>query len=158
MSAGKTCKAYVNIGGTLTTPTWVEMKRISNVNRPKSRSKSDRMFRGAKNKKKVGGYLEYAFSFVYTPAKAGSGAETADTVIVALEDSLDNETVLDVCFMDRDVTEDGATGVRGPVQCFKLDRKEEDESSITYDVELDEVEEEDGDGDLLEMAAYVIEE
>lgn len=156
MSAGKTCKAYVNIGGTLASPTWVEMRRISNVNRPKSRSKNDRMFRGAKNKMKVGGYLEHGFSFVYVPAKAGSGAATADTVIAALESSLDNETALDVCFLDRAVTITGAKGIRGYVQCFKFDRKEDDESSITIDVELDPVEAEDGTGALVELAAYTV--
>ena len=154
MSAGKTCKSYVNIGGTLASPTWVEMKRISNVQRPKSRSTSDRMFRGAKNKKKVGGYIEYGFSFQYVVAKAGSAAATADTVLTALENSLENETVLDVCFMDRSVATVGAKGVRGPVQCFKLDRKEDDEDSITLEVELNEVEHEDGDGLLIEMAPY----
>lgn len=157
MTTGRTCKAYVNIGGTLTTPTWVEMKRISNVSRPQSRSTSDRMFRGAKNKKKVAGYLEMGFSFSYIAAKAGSAAETADTVFAALEDSLLNETQLDVCFMDRPVTGD-AIGVRGYVQCFKFDRKEDDEDSITYDVELGEVEAEDGDGDLVEIDVYETEE
>lgn len=156
MSAGKTCKAYINIGGTLGTPTWVEMKRISNVQRPKSRSKSDRMYRGALNKKKVGGYMEYGFSFSYVVAKAGSALATADTVITALEGSLNSETILDVCFMDQAVATSGSKGVRGPMQCFKADRKEDDEDSITLDIELDEVEQDDGSGGLLEIAAYVI--
>lgn len=153
MTTGRTCKAYVNIGGTLATPTWVEMKRISNVQRPRSRSTGDRMYRGALNKKKVTGYLENGFSFSYITAKAGSAAETADTVLTALEGSLLNETILDVCFQDRAVT--GASkGVRGYVQVSKFDRKEDDEDSITYDVELVEVEEYDGAGALVEIAAY----
>jgi hypothetical protein len=153
MTTGRTCKAYVNIGGTLALPTFVEMKRLSNVQRPQGRSTSDRMFRGAKNKKKVAGYLEYSFSFSYIAAKAGSLADAADTVFAALEDSLLNETSLDVCFMDRPITGD-AVGVRGYVQCTKFDRKEDDEDSITYDVELVEVEEEDLSGDLVEIEAY----
>ncbi|QDV26935.1 hypothetical protein [Aureliella helgolandensis] len=153
MTTGRTCKAYVNIGGTLATPTWVEMKRISNVARPKGRGTSDRMYRGAKNKKKVTGYREFGFSFTYVPARAGSAAATADTVITTLEDSLDNETILDVCFMDAAVTGD-AVGVRGYVQVSKFDRKEDDEDSVTYDVELVEVEEYDGAGDLVEIDAY----
>lgn len=153
MTTGRTCKAYVNIGGTLAAPTWVEMKRISNVSRPRNRPTSDRMYRGAKNKKKVTGYLENGFSFTYIPAKAGSAAETADTVITALEGSLISETVLDVCFMDRAVT-GAAKGVRGYVQVAKFDRKEDDEDSISYDVELIEVEEYDDSGDLVEIAAF----
>jgi hypothetical protein len=154
MTTGKTCKSYINIGGTLTTPTWVEMKRVTNVNRPKSRSTSDRMFRGAKNKKKVAGYIEYGFSFDYVVAKAGSAAATADTVIAALEASLENDTKLDACFMDRGVAVSGAKGVRGPMQCTKMDRKEEDENSVVLSVELVEVEDEDGSGNLIEIAPY----
>lgn len=154
MTTGRSCKAYVNIGGTLTTPTWVEMKRITNVNRPKSRSTSDRMFRGAKTKKKVTGYIEYGFSFDYIPAKAGSGAATADTVIGALEASLENDTPIDAAFMDRAIATSGAKGVRGPMQVTKMDRKEEDENSIVFSVELVEVEGEDGSGNLLEIAPY----
>lgn len=153
MTTGRTCKAYVNIGGTLATPTFIEMKRISNVTRPRSRGTGDRMYRGAKNKKKVTGYLENGFAFTYIPAKAGSAAETADTVLAALEDSLLNETSLDVCFMDRAITGD-AVGVRGYVQVSKFDRKEDDEDSISYDVELVEVEEYDLSGNLVEIAAY----
>ena len=153
MTTGRTCKAYVNIGGSLATPTWVEMKRISNVSRPKGRSTSDRMFRGAVNKKKVAGFLEFGFSFTYILARAGSAADTADTVVDELEDSLDSETILDVCFMDRAVT-GAAAGVRGYVQCTKLDRKEDDEDNVSYDVELVEVEEYDGSGDLVEFDAY----
>ncbi len=37
VSVGKTCKAYVNIGGDLEDPTWVEMQRTSNVNGRKKR-------------------------------------------------------------------------------------------------------------------------
>lgn len=156
MPAGKSCKAFVNIGGTLASPTWVEMRRISNVNRPKSRSTSDRMFRGAKNKKKVAGYLEYGFSFQYVPARAGSAAAAADTVLTALENSLENEAILDVAFMDRAIATVGAKGVRGPMMCTKLDRKEEDENSIVFDVELVEVEHEDNAGALIEIAPYTI--
>lgn len=111
------------------------------------------MYRGALNKKKVAGFLENGFSFTYVTARAGSAAETADIVIAALEGSLVSETILDVCFQDRAVT--GASkGVRGYVQVAKFDRKEDDEDSITYDVELVEVEEYDGTGLLVEIAAF----
>lgn len=154
MSSGRTCKAYVNIGGTYAAPTWIEMARISNVSRPRSRGTSDRMYRGAKNKKKVTGYLENGFSFTYVPAKAGSTGETADTVITALEGSLLNETILDVYFADAAAT-GVSKGIRGPVQVSKFDRKEDDEDSVTYDVELVEVEEyATVGGALIEAAAF----
>lgn len=156
MSAGRTCKAYVNVGGTFASPTWVEMKRISNVKRPKSRGSSDKMFRGAGHKFKVGGYKECGFSLTYIPAKAGSAAATADTVISALEGSLDNETVLDVLFLDRPVATVGAKGIRASVQCFKFDRNEDDESAISIDVELGLVEDEDAGGVLREPIAFTV--
>jgi hypothetical protein len=155
MTAGRTCKAFVQIGGTFATPTWVEMRRISNVQRPKSRGTSDRMFRGARHKFKVAGYLEYGWTFTYTPAKAGSAAATADTVLTALENSLENETVLDVIFIDRALVT-GAKGVRASVQCTKMDRKEDDEDSVTFDVELVLVEDEDTGGALREPIAYTV--
>jgi hypothetical protein len=152
MSAGRTCKAYVQIGGTYANPTWVEMKRISNVQRPKSRSTSDRMYRGAKNKKKVLGYIEQGFSFVYQPKKS----TLSDNVLAALEGSLDSETILDVLFLDGLVTTAAVKGVRCPVMCSKLDRKEDDEDAIQFDVELVEVEDYDDSGDLRESVAYTV--
>ncbi len=92
--------------------------------------------------------------FRVRPAKARSAAATADIVISALEGSLDNETVLDVLFVDGPVATAGTKGIRASVQCFKFDRNEDDESPITFDVELDLVEDEDNAGALREPIAF----
>lgn len=134
--AGRKRAAYYN-SATYASPTWVHIGRISDVNRPQSRSTSDRMYRSANNKKKVTGYKEHSFTFKYHVKKAGS----ADTVLDKLQDSYDNGTTIDVCFMNGKFdTGTTRTGLRGPVQVTKLDLAEPDEEGVYYDVEMVEVE------------------
>lgn len=151
MSAGRLRAMYLNTAVTTpyTTPTWSHVGRISDVSRTRGRSTSDRMYRGAKNKKKVTGYREYGFSFKYHVKKAGA----TDTIADKFEDSYTNETVLDVCFMNGLFTT-GTTrvGERGPVVVSKLDISEADEEGVTYDVELVEVEDE----TIAEFAAFTV--
>lgn len=146
--AGRKRAAYYN-SGTYASPTWVHLARISDVNRPQSRSTSDRMYRGAVNKKKVTGYKEHSFTFKYHVKKAGS----TDTVLDKLQDSFDNDTVIDVCFMNGKFdTGTTRTGVRGPVVVSKFDISEADEEGVTYDVELVEVE----DDTIPEITAFSV--
>jgi len=146
--AGRKRAAYYN-SGAYASPTWVHLARISDVNRPQSRSTSDRMYRGAVNKKKVTGYKEHSFTFKYHVKKAG----TADTVLDKLQDSFDNDTVIDVCFMNGKFdTGTTRTGVRGPVVVSKFDISEADEEGVTYDVELVEVE----DDTIPEITAFSV--
>ena len=146
--AGRKRAAYYN-SGTYASPTWVHLGRISDVNRTQSRSTSDRMYRSAENKKKVTGYKEFGFTFKYHVKKAGS----ADTVLDDLQDSFDNDTVLDVCFMNGKFdTGTTRTGVRGPVVVSKFDISEADEEGVTYDVELVEVE----DDTIPEITAFSV--
>lgn len=146
--AGRKRAAYYN-SGTYASPTWIHLARISDVNRPQSRSTSDRMYRGAVNKKKVTGYKEHSFTFKYHVKKAG----TADTVLDKLQDSFDNDTVIDVCFMNGKFdTGTTRTGVRGPVVVSKFDISEADEEGVTYDVELVEVE----DDTIPEITAFSV--
>ena len=146
--AGRKRAAYYN-SATYASPTWVHLARISDVNRTQSRSSSDRMYRGAKNKKKVTGYKEHSFTFKYHVKKAG----TADTVLDKLQDSFDNDTVIDICFMNGKFdTGTTRTGVRGPVVVSKFDISEADEEGVTYDVELVEVE----DDTIPEITAFSV--
>jgi hypothetical protein len=156
--AGRKRAAYLNTG-TYSSPTWTEMKRITDVSRPQSKSTGDRMYRGAKSKKKVPGIIEYGFSFKYQV----KNPKYADTVLAALQDSFDNDTVLDVAFLSRPIVmptgtyESGgkAKGVRGPLVVTKFDLNEADEEGISYDVELSEVDEEQS-GSPWEIAAYEV--
>lgn len=146
--AGRKRAAYYN-SGTYASPTWVHLGRISDVNRTQSRSTSDRMYRSAENKKKVTGYKEHSFTFKYHVKKAG----TTDTVLDKLQDSFDNDTVIDVCFMNGKFdTGTTRTGVRGPVVVSKFDISEADEEGVTYDVEVVEVE----DDTIPEITAFTV--
>lgn len=159
MTAGRIRRAFVNIGtmpGAIASPVWAEMRRISDVKISRGRSTSDRMFRGAKNKKKVTGYMENGVTFKYNPARAGSQQAAGDAVITKLEASLYDDLILDVCFMDHRGVGSGAKGKRGPMLVSKMDEDEADESAISYDIELVEAEDEDGAGNLREFGNYTI--
>lgn len=147
-SAGRLRVAAYN-SATFASPTWVTLARITDVQRPRSRSTSDRVYRGAENKKKVTGYMDRGFTFKYAVKKAG----VTDAVLDKLEDSYTNETVLDMCFMNGAMTTGTTrTGERGPVVVSKLDISEADEEGVTYDVELVEVEDE----TIAEFIAYSV--
>lgn len=156
-AAGRRAVGYYN-SGTYTTPVWVEFKRISEVKRPMNRATSDRMYRGAKNKKKVAGYIEFSITFKYQRKKAG----LADTVYDKLLDSFVNETVLDCIFVDQPLTvatggqaSTNAVGLRGPYVVSKFDLDEADEEGRSHDVELVEVDHEES-GNLVETVAFSV--
>ena len=145
-AAGRRRAAYVNTG-TFATPVWAHMTRITDVQRPKSRATSDRKYRGAKNVKTVTGYIKYGWTFKY--AIKGPNA-SADAILTKLQDSFDNEVILDVLFLNQRIAQPtgtfpsgaNAVGVRAPVVVTKLDESEADEEGCTFDVELMEVDDE----------------
>ena len=159
MSAGRRRAAYITTG-TSATPVWAQMTRISDVKRPKSRGTSDRKYRGAANVKTVTGYIKYGFTFKY---HLKGPRLSSDAILTLLEASLQDETMMDVIFLDQRITQPtgtftaGATakGVRGPVVCVKLDLDEADEDGNSYDVELVEIEDEQASV-LTEVAAFSI--
>lgn len=148
--AGRHNKAFLSLIPDYENPMWEEMRRISDVKRTCSRSTSDRMFRGAKNKKKVTGYIERGFSFKYHPSRS-----SYDIVLEMLRWSYTENFVIPVCFMDRRGIGPGGTGVFGPMLVTKMDEDEADESPVSYDVELVEAEAEFG-GQLIEIDVYEI--
>lgn len=155
MSAGRLRALYVNTSSpySFSTPVWTHVGRISDVQRTRSRATSDRKYRSAQNGKKVLGYKEYGFSFKYHVKRAG----LADTMLDRFEASFQNETIMDVCFMNG-LFASGTTrvGERGPVVVSKCDIIENDEEGVTYDVELVEVEDEQPAGTLFEFSALSV--
>lgn len=156
--AGRKRKCYVNTG-TYATPVWSEVGRVSNVKRGQSKGASDRYYRSAKNKKKVPGAPEYSFSFKYQI----KNPKYADTIMDKFQDSFDNDTVLDMAFLNRAIqlatgtftVGDKAKGIRGPLVCTKFDLDESDDEGVSYDVELVEVDEEQS-GSAWEVSAYEV--
>ncbi|GAB5404301.1 MAG: hypothetical protein Aurels2KO_25320 [Aureliella sp.] len=146
---GRKNKIYLNTG-TFGTPVWSEMDRITGLKRPQNRGSSEYQYRGAKNKKTAVGYRKFELSFKYETKR---NPANADAILALLQDSYDNETVLDMATVDRAIATTGATGVRGPVQVTTFDRDEDDESNTSYDVTLSEVDHEESDV-LVEIEAY----
>lgn len=140
---GRKNKAYRNTG-TRSAPVWAHMDRISDVKRPQSRSTSEHNIRGSENVKTSTGKKNFSgISFKYQTKRDPA---LADALLAAFQDSFDNDTMLDLAFVDRDIALSGSTGIRGPFVVSQFDRDEADESNTTYDVTIVEIDYEDGDG------------
>lgn len=149
MRAGRQCTANLNTG-TYAVPVWSPLGRITSPKRAQSRGSSERMYRGADNKKTVLGYKSYGFAFTYIP----KDIDLTDAILVALQASFDSGTVMDIALLDRTAAVD-ATGVRGPFVVQQFDRNEDDEDAVVYDVVLVEVDAEQT-GALWETENYTI--
>jgi hypothetical protein len=150
MRAGRKCTLNYNTG-TYGTPVWSQLRRVSDVKLANSRGTSERMYRGAANKKTVTGYRSYSISFTYAVKDVGMAS---DTVLTALLDSFNNDTTMDIAMLDRPAGSN-ATGIRGPFVVSQMDRNEPDEDGVTYDVVLSEIDAEQA-GTLWEAAPYTI--
>lgn len=146
---GRKNKAYYNTGS-YGTPVWTLLNRISGVKRAQSRNTSEYNYREAENIKTALGKKKYSFTFKYETKRA---AGATDTVLAALQDSFDNETELDVAFVDQAIATTGAFGVRGPFVVADFARDESDESNTAYDVTLMEIDSEDS-GSLVETVPW----
>jgi hypothetical protein len=154
MSAGKDYPVYVN-EGTYSTPDWTRLCRISDVNISRSKGVNDVMMHCSPNKKAIIGYKKNSVTFKYLEKKVGATG-VSDAVFDLLEDSYENDTVLDMAFMNG-LLSSGTTrqGYRGPMIITKLDRSQADEEGVSYDVEAHEVEDEQG-GNIWDFGPYEV--
>ncbi|MFO0383233.1 MAG: hypothetical protein ACK506_16140 [Pirellula sp.] len=160
MNTGRRRAAYINTG-TYSTPVWVEMSRISGVQRGRSRGTADRKYRGSENVKTVTGYMTNTFTFKY---HVKGPRFTTDAVLTAIEASYNNDTPLDVAFLNQRIQQPTGTftpganaiGVRGFVVATKMDIAEEDEEGVSIDVELREIEHEEPAGTARDVAAFSV--
>lgn len=149
MRLGSKCSANINTG-TYALPVWSPMGRISSPKRSQSRTANERVYREAENKKSILGKKAYGFSFTYIP----KDVDLTDAILDELQDSFDNGTTLDIAILDRPAAA-GAIGIRGPWQVSQLDRNEDDEDAVSYDVVIVEVDEEQS-GALWEVDNYTM--
>lgn len=149
MQDGRTCTANYNTG-TYASPTWVAIGRLSSPSRPQGRPTSRKTYREASNSKNALGVRDYGFSGTYVQ-KADAAAAT-DSVFAALLASYTNGTAMDLALLDGPAATNGSTGVRGAFAVSKLDKSEDDEDAVVYDVEWVEVE----DAEIAETVAYTI--
>lgn len=146
MQAGRTCTLNYNTA-TYALPTWVALGRASSPSRSQGRPTSRKVYRDATTSKNVTGFLDYEISFQYVQKDAGA----SDTVFAALLASLVSGTAMDICMLDGAAATSGSTGIRGPFVVSQLDKSEDDEDAVIYDVTLVEIEDDDQ-----ETAAYTI--
>lgn len=154
MTAGKSYPVYINEDA-YATPEWTRVCRATDVSISRSKGTNDVVYHCSPNKKKVTGYKENSVTMKYTVKKVGATGVT-DTVFDLIEDSFENDTILDMCFMNGTLSA-GTTrqGYRGPMICTKLDRSQADEDAVTYDLEFMEADDEQG-GSVWNFGAYEV--
>ena len=142
MQVGRKCSANYNTG-TYGTPTWTALGRVSSPKGTRGRPTSRRVYREATTSKNVTGVLDNGWSFKYVPTDPGQ----TDTVLAALVASLEDGTQMDLAFLDT-TAGSGAKGVRGPFVVSQMDRNEDDEDAVDYDVTVVEVEDVTNDAEV----------
>lgn len=148
MQAGRTNSLNYNTG-TYGVPTWTAIGRASSPSRSEARPTSRKTYREATTSKNVTGLLDNGITFQYVAADAG----VSDTVATALLASLRSGTIMDIAMLDDDAGTTGATGIRGPFVVSEMNRSEDDEDAVVWDVTLVEVED---STNSAEVAAYTI--
>lgn len=136
MQPGRTCSINYN-SATYGSPTWVVIGRASSPSRTRGRPTSRKTYRSATTSKNVTGLIDNEITFQYVQGPDNSAA--GDTVYAALLASLVSGTVLDIAMLDRPAATTGATGIRGPFVVSQLDKSEDDEDAVVFDVTLVEV-------------------
>lgn len=138
VQAGRKNKLYYNNkadtasagAGTHTTPVWVLIDRVGDVNRTGAKNQTEVNMRASETTIVVYGNKSREITFTYYK-KAG-----IDAVFNVLEASFENDTVLDIAMMEGPIATAGTQGVRGPFICAQLDKSEPIDGVDTYDVTL----------------------
>jgi hypothetical protein len=135
-------KNYIAINtGTYTTPVWVELKRITDLEFDDGRPVSERKYRGSDFTKGVTGYRNCKFSFKYQLKRFG----LTDAVYALLKaGKVADGTVLDIQFLEtKPIVPVGspligqtANGLRGPFHVAVCKEMYPDEEGVTAEVEL----------------------
>lgn len=156
--AGKDYPLFVNTAESTpyATPEWTRICRVSDVNVDRTKGVNDSSFHCSPNKKAIIGYKKNSITFKYTEKKV-SATGVSDSVFDILEDSFENDTILDICAMNG-LLSAGTTrqGERGPMVVTKLSQSRADEEAVTYDVEMHEVEDYKPDGSMFDFGAYQV--
>ncbi len=133
MKPGRTCTLNYN-AGTYAAPTWTHIARVSSPKQTRGRPATRRTYRSHVNSKNVLGMIDAGITFTYVCRASGT-----DTVLTSLMTSLNSDTNMDIAMLDGPAAT-GATGIRGQFKVSQMDRNEDDEDAVSYDVTLVEVE------------------
>jgi hypothetical protein len=134
MQVGRQCSMNVNTG-TFATPVWSAAGRVSSPKINMARPTSRKVYRESPNSKSVTGVRDIGLTFTYIVR----GNTATDAVLTLLLNSFNNDTVLDMAALDRPAGS-GAKGIRGPFQVSQMNKNEDDEDAVSYDVTIVEVE------------------
>lgn len=140
--AGRFNNIYLNTG-TYPIPVWSRLIRIADVKIPKGRPTSRRAYRGVNSAKTVTGYLDFSI----TCRLENKAAHLTHAQAATLEDSLLNETVLDIIAVNAPLIVPtgnvligkNAVGLRGHFVVTKFDRDEPEEDGTSTDLQFNEV-------------------
>lgn len=127
VQAGRDNKLYYNDtaatasggAGNYTTPVWVLIDRVGDVNRAGTKSTTEVDMRASETTIVVYGNKSREITFTYYK-RVG----TTDSVFDVLEDSFENNTVLDIAMMEGAIATSGTQGVRGPFIVSQMDKSE----------------------------------
>lgn len=148
MQVGRNCTLNYNTG-TYASPTWTALGRVSSPKLNQARPTSRKVYRESVNSKNVTGVKDIGFTFTYIV----KGTAATDAVLTALLASFHSETVMDIAALDRPAAS-GAKGIRGPFVVSQINKNEDDEDAVSYDVTLVEVEDDVNAG--FNAASYTI--
>lgn len=112
-------------------PNWVEIDRVSDVDRTGSKASSEVNIRASDTTISVYGNKSREISFTYYKKKG------VDDVFTVLSDSFENDTVLDIAMMEDAMTATPKPiGKRGPFIVSELNKSEPIDGAETYEVKM----------------------
>jgi hypothetical protein len=139
--------------GTHTAPAWVEIARVGDVARTGAKNQTEVNMRASDTTIVVYGNRSREITLTYYKKKG-----TADSVFDVLNDSFENDTILDLAMMEGPINVDGQLGVRGPFTVAQMDKSEPIDGVDTYDITMQFADEEISSGvPFLFIPEFVIE-
>ena len=115
---GKNAKMYRNTA-VYATPTWVEVKNVMDLTYSRDKSEAEASTRG------YGGYRARKGALKDLSLDFDMAYDEVDPDVVAIEDSYDNDTILDVLVLSGPLNVSGSRGIRADVECFKFEKSED---------------------------------
>ncbi|MDM4015955.1 hypothetical protein [Roseiconus lacunae] len=149
LRAGVDLFSYYSTGTTYESPTWSLVDLISDESIDFSKGKAEFKTRGSKYKRKKGTTIEVPVSFSVEYRKG-------DAFIAKLIDSAVNGTMIDMAFMFDPIAEEGAEGIRMPIEVFDFPFNRPLEEGVVFEVGAELTEQLDENGDLVDFAWWTV--
>lgn len=145
--SGKETFTYYN-SATYASPTWVEMKRVRNVQFNRGPNLSEVEMHGAAETGNIPGYKNFSGSFEYV-RKIGT-----DTVFAALIAARDAGSIVDLAQLNGTVVLDASTGWRAPVVLGEFSETANGNDGVVVTIPFAKADAFDGSGDPVNYASF----